>query len=311
MNSSRSRRCSTSLRRRSRNKGIALVTVLWLLLLLSGLAATVAYVARENALLVHRSLDFARAQAAADSGIVHAISSLSDEQPARHPAIGGATQSWEFDSVPVSIDISAEASRIDVNAAGDVLLLAFVEAQGVSPDSAATLLVDLRERQNAARVRADHGIGIADHHISDALASPPGEPLASVGELREIPSWRAQNLDCWEHSFTVYTGQPDINLAGSTAQTRAAVNWLRTHSKEGGVPSATISPAPTAGNNRSVLGEVFRIRATATVSDNATATTQWVGRLTGDSHHPMLTMLWSHDVPASDPNCSSDDSLGH
>src|SRR4051795_4159695 len=103
MNFNRSKRSSRNLR--SRKSGIALVSVLWLVLLLSGLAATVAYIARVEALLTRRAFDLARLQAAADAAIVSTIASLSDVQVSGGLQVG-VTQKWNFNDIPVTIVVS-------------------------------------------------------------------------------------------------------------------------------------------------------------------------------------------------------------
>ncbi len=115
---------------RSPESGIALISVLWVLLLLSALAATTVYVSRTNALLVRRSLQLAQAQAAADAAIVYTLSNLSDEQVSRRGPTDGSARSWQFNGVDVTIMVTNEAGRIDVNAADDDLIYAFLISQG-------------------------------------------------------------------------------------------------------------------------------------------------------------------------------------
>jgi len=108
--------------RRSTEHGIALLSVLWVLLLLSALAEAATYVVRTNAIVTHRSLEVARAQAAADAAIVHTISQLSDEQVDRHPPTNGSGLSWEFEGFTATISVSNEAGRLDANTASSELL---------------------------------------------------------------------------------------------------------------------------------------------------------------------------------------------
>jgi general secretion pathway protein K len=241
MNLGLSRKCSRNLRPRSRSAGIALVTVFWLLMLLSGLAATVAYIARVEALLAHRAFDLARVQAAADAAIVNTISTLSDEQVSRRPKIA-VPQLWEFEGIPVTIVVSREAGRLDLNTANAGPLVAFLQAKGVTANIASSLVDQLRQ-------------------------STRTHPLESVMELRQIPGWRGLDIACWLDSITVYSGQLDVD----------------------------IRDAP-----RPVLGEVLRIRASASTGGTVT-TREWIGRVTGDSAKPMLTMQWDRATRSSCP----------
>jgi general secretion pathway protein K len=282
-----SRKYSKILRPPSRSGGIALVSVLWLLLLLSGLAATVAYIARVEALLAHRAFDLARAQAAADAAIVNTVSRLSDEQVSRHPSLG-VPQSWEFDGIPIAITVSNEAGRIDVNTANDELLLAFLQSQGLTQDAALALVAELRNPQEAGHESLGHAANSRNHPDSVGAIHPT--LLEATEELRQIPGWREQNLNCWMDSLTVFSGRSDVAATDGTPGALSAIRWMNAHRPDGSNEPVSAS-VQRPDSTRSVLGEVVRIRASATILD-VTASSEWIGRLTGDVGRPMLTMRW-------------------
>ena len=279
---------------RNSSAGIALVSVLWLLMLLSGLAATVAYITRVQAILARHSFDFARAQAAADAAIVNTIAGLSDAQPDRRPA-SGAPQSWEFEGLPITIVVTREAGRIDVNKAHDDLLLAFFQVEGVTASAAANLLDQLRSRQTG---------GMSLRHMTGA--NQLTSPLETLEEVRQIPEWQGQHLDCWLSSLTVYSGQSEVDVSAATPAALAALQWLQAHD-----PKRAKSPTATPGADTPsgpLLGEVVRIRALATGTE-VFAISEWVGRLTGDRSTPMLTMRWDHGIPTEPAtSCTPDTS---
>jgi general secretion pathway protein K len=269
---------------RSRSTGIALVSVLWLLLLLSGLAATVAYTARVEALLTRRGFDLARAQAAADAAVVNTISKLSDEDAARRPPLG-APQSWDFDGISTTVSVTREAGRINVNAANDELLSGFLQANGVNEDTASTLVKELRTWQGRS---------------AELGTTARSSSLATIEQLRQVPGWHAQNLNCWMGSLTVYSGQADVAAYDATPGALAALRWMQAHHPDSSyVPTSEVSPPASA---RSVLGDVIRIRASAVASE-VTTSSEWVGRLTGDITRPTLTMLWDHGTPRESSSC--------
>jgi hypothetical protein len=276
MNSNHSKMSSKFLRR-SNESGVALIAVLWVLLLLCSLAASTAYVARANALLTHSTLDLARAEAAADAAIMHSVAELSNERAVQHPRTDGSLQTSEFRDASVSLSINEEAGRIDVNTADDDLILAFLESQGLTSNVAETMLAALRERTSGGRGR-----------------------LAAVEELRQIPEWNGQNLDCWKSALTVYSGLPGVNGRDAVAVVSRTLGWARDH-RFGNREWLGIGPIASSAETRSVVGDVLRIKATATVS-NVTATREWVGRVTGDRRKPILTMRWERIVTPSDCN---------
>jgi hypothetical protein len=255
-------------------RGIALISVLWVLLLLSGLASTAAFMARANAILAHKLGQVAQAEAAADAAVISAISMLSDEKTSRHPPLD-SPQTWEFQGIPVSVSITKEASRIDVNTADDDLLLAFFYSEGVTPERATTLLRDLRKLQG--------------------VVSGPASPgtLRTIEELKKVSSWAAQNLDCWSDSMTVYSGLPGVSIGDATGQVRAALKWARDHHAESNDDSTATAVKPSAPSDRSMLGDVIRIVARVARAPDISTSSEWVGRLTGDARQPVLTMKWS------------------
>jgi hypothetical protein len=272
---------------RSRETGIALLAVLWALLLLSALATAAGFVARSSAILVHRGAQGAGAEEIADAAILSTIAALSDGRVSRHPAIDGIPKQSEWRGTKVTLTISNEAGRIDLNAATDELVLAFFQSQGLDAAHAAILVRDLRSLQYER------------NPISDRST------ILSTTELEQIPSWRLEKLQCWMTSFTVYTGSAEVKTQMATPAVQNALAWNREHrlgeyAAAGAVSSNTL---PSDG----VIGDVLRIRSTVSISTDeqtahpTSATKEWIGRLTGDIHRPMLTMRWGASDSQSSP----------
>jgi hypothetical protein len=253
--------------------------VLWVLLLLSALAASMSYTARTEAILVYRALDIAHAEAAADAAVIASISNLSDTQVERHPVISGSEQPWRFGSAKIGISISREAGRIDLNKADRNLLLAFLYSRAVEPETAAVLLDQLQDWQTS------------------------NGPLQTVNELRQIPAWKAQPLDCWLEALTVYTGLPGVSSNEAGPWVSAALQ-LAQERHLGGRDWITSSTGRSGlAKDDSVLGEVLRISTKATAGKDVVATSVWVGRLTGDRGRPTLTMQWDHHGSSTAGHC--------
>jgi general secretion pathway protein K len=281
--------------RQHREFGIALISVLWVLLLLSSLAATTVYVSRTNAVLVRRSLQLAQAQAAADAAIVNALSNLSDEQVSRHGPLDGSARSWHFNGVDVTVSVTNEAGRIDVNEGEDDLIYAFLMSQEIAEADSHALLKDLRRWQQA----------------SDApTGSTPGRngsnakhPLQTIDELAQIPAWKNQPLGCWTDAFTVYTGSPSINSVYAGQLGLAALQWANEHHLDDKEWLQRTPASAWTNGYQSVSGEILRIQAQAKLTDEVSARADWVGRLTGNSNGPALTMRWSHSLQNREASC--------
>jgi hypothetical protein len=135
---------------------------------------------------------------------------------------------------------------------------------------------------------------------------PLGTRLDSVEELRQIREWSAiPDLDCWMNSFTVYSGQAGVDRSNATSETLAALRWIQERTSHPQYAPILPTVESGTGSPRSVVGEVFRIQSTGRASD-ATTSTEWIGRLTGDLRKPVLTMEWEHDRLPANPPCRAD-----
>jgi general secretion pathway protein K len=271
--------------------------------LLSTLAATVGYVSRTNAILTHRNLERAQAQAAADGAIIDVISRLSDEESSRHPTVGRNSQHWELSGIGVDIALTDEEGRIDLNSAAPDLISAFLQSQGISPDGAAAMLGDLANRIGSTREPRQIGAENQNNTASGSDRTEPNVSLRSVEDLREIPTWRAQDLDCWMDSFTVYTRLSLVSVGEASRQVIDALKWAEEHHLSDREWATTVPTTAMVGQT-SVIGHVLRISASARASKDLVATSRWIGRLTGDRRHPILTMRWDHWQPSTPASCS-------
>jgi hypothetical protein len=263
---------------KSREAGIALIAVLWALLLLSALAATVEYIARTNAILRHRSVELAQADAAAESAFTDVVAKLSDDRPSRRPVIDGQAHTSTYQDFTVTVSISNEAGRINVNTADSDLISAFLESQGLSEPRAANMVSDLRSSQS--------------------------KPLVAIEELRRLPSWNIPALNCWPNALTVYSDSTGVSEKDASAEVAAAFQWAREH-RTGGkewTPTTKIIDLPS---DNLPLGKVLRIRVTASMSAHVVSTLEWIGRITGDASKPFLTMRWDK-IPTASPFCSAE-----
>jgi hypothetical protein len=278
-----------------------LISVLWVLLLLSGLAATSVYVTHTHAILVRRSLQMAQVQAAAEAAIVDTISKLSDEQVTRHGPVDGTAREWEFEGVNVSVVVSKEAERIDLNTADNNLIFAFLRSKDISEDETRTLLDDLRRWRNAPE--ATMGSSDQSVNLSVPMPSAAQHDLETVAELRQIPSWNRLPLDCWSNALTVYSRLREVSSISATAPALDALKWADEHrlGEREWIPKIAVSPTTTSAVP--LIGEVLRIEAHAVLAPAVESRSVWVGRLTGNTNRPVLSMRWNYPDFSDETTC--------
>ena len=123
------------------NRGIALISVLWITGLLAVMAASFASSARTEARLAHNHEESAKAEALADAGVYRAVFGLLDLDPETAWRAGDAAYSFSVGDGDVQVWIEDEDGKIDLNAAALQLIAGLFMAVGL-PEEEAQLLAD-------------------------------------------------------------------------------------------------------------------------------------------------------------------------
>ena len=218
-----------------RNRGIALVAVLWVIVLLAAMAVSFVGTIRTEATVTRNLVDNAGAQALADAGIYRAILALyhsfEDVQPGGDSGIlsvldeaveatsgedeaGSSVQSgelrfdgrpytWPFDDGVVQIAIQSEAGKIDLNAAREELLLGLLRANGVEqPEVLIDRIADFRDPD---KDRRSEGAEDADYENAGRSQGAKDAPFESVEELQQVLGVSRTLYDRLAPALTVYS----------------------------------------------------------------------------------------------------------
>ncbi|MFQ5567893.1 MAG: general secretion pathway protein GspK [Paracoccaceae bacterium] len=182
-----------------RQRGLALIVVLWAAILLALIAGGVARLSRSDLNLARNLVESTRAELAADSALWTAVQMIVDGGPQAWPP-DGTVYAWRFAGAEVRVRVTDELGRIDINAASPELLAALFVAAGAEPEEATELaeaVVAFRsqgaEEPEILRTGQPLGDPVAAFALTDGLAQVPGMPPALQNRIAE--------------AITVYTGQ--------------------------------------------------------------------------------------------------------
>lgn len=138
-----------------RQRGIAFVIVLWVMALLAVLLGSFVVVARTENLQTRHLFDTTQARYAAEAGISRAAYELRRSDPLSRWVPDGRAYEMEFDGAKLTIEITDESGKIDINAADEPTLLAlFQTIGGVEPVEAQKLVdavIDFRDPDDLIR----------------------------------------------------------------------------------------------------------------------------------------------------------------
>ncbi|MFT4179201.1 MAG: type II secretion system protein GspK [Thermomonas sp.] len=207
-----------------RARGAALLLVMWLMLLLSGLVAGYAMAARIESLQGNGMARGLVAQQAARAGIEYAVLRQLDPDPARRWAVDGRAYRFDFDGIPVDVEVRDEAAKIDLNAASVDLLAALFMQLGEPEESAKRLAGAIADwRDPDALLQPAGGAEDADYAAAGLAWGAKDAPFESVSELLQVLGMRPALHAAAAPHLTVFVGSALPNAALADAVVRAAM----------------------------------------------------------------------------------------
>ena len=118
------------------NRGIALISVLWITGLLAVMAASFASSTRTETRLAHNQQENAKAEALADAGVHRAVYGLLDADPATAWRAGGSAYAFSLGEGDVQVWVEDEDGKIDLNAGPLQLMTGLFVALGLADEDA-------------------------------------------------------------------------------------------------------------------------------------------------------------------------------
>ena len=282
--------------------GIALVLVLWMLALLSLIAANLVFSSRTAVLVAGNLQSQAKAEALADAGAYKAIHELARPQtdPQRWKG-NGLTHLWNFQDAELRVTIIDESAKVDLNAAPTVLLKGLFRAVGVAEPDADALADAVADWRDADDLRSLHGAEKADYAAAGRDYGPANAPFETIEELRQVLGMNDVLFRKLERLVTVYSRRAAINSAAAPREVLLALPGATPEQVDYFLGQRRILldqglPAPpfpgVQGLSADASGSAFSIQVEALLGDNVRFSREAVVRLTGDIREPVTVLAW-------------------
>ncbi len=196
--------------RLSQDGGFAVVVVLLALGLLALVAASFSLAVRSQLKTTASLSASARAEAFADAGINIALLDLlaareDRTRPRRFPIDGTSVGCRLKDGVSLVVSVQDEAGRVDLNAAGEVLLKALLRGSGLSDSRSSELaqrILDFRDRDDERRALGAE----RPDYTAAGLPGPKDAALDAIEELGQVLGADAELINRMRPFVTVHSG---------------------------------------------------------------------------------------------------------
>lgn len=223
--------------RPSGERGVILLLVIWLLALISVMVLSISQEWRTEVILTRNYYAARQAGLLAEGGVYYALGKLVEAQLAerqRGPGFtGGATADlWQGDGVShelrlpgglVTVRVTDESGKININQAPEALLLSLFTALGYEPQiaqGAVEAIMDWRDQDSTSRSRGAE----SSYYLS---LNPPypakNGPLDTVDELFWIRGFNAPGLHRLRECFTVQQTGRGININAASPEVMRAL----------------------------------------------------------------------------------------
>lgn len=253
-----------------RERGFALLMVLWTLILLAFLATVFADNARTEVFLARNLVDNAQAEALADGGINRAVAGLT-----RDPVDGGfygdgRIYVWPSEAGEVRFWIRDEGGKIDINYAPAAVLrelLVVVGADSKLATSLADAIIDFRDEDDD---KQPHGAEAREYRAEGLGYGPKNQHIVLTDELIYVPGMTPDLLARLSPLITTF-GQDEMpHKATAPRQVKAAVMAVLNEGRDGRSDDAsTREGSDTAGITGSNTGS--NTGSTRSTDDNDTS----------------------------------------
>jgi general secretion pathway protein K len=211
---------------RGKERGLALVAVLWAVALLTIMAASFSLTMQRDSSLVRNAQDRAQGLALADAGVHYAMLKLSLPDQRKRWRSDGTLYEATLPVGRVRMRIFDEAGKIDINAAQEAVWVGMLTKLLGNVDQATMLsdaILDWRDMDDLKRL---HGAEAEDYQAKGKGYVPQNRDFQALEELQMVLGMTPALYKKLEPSLTVYTRQAGINPAKSSREALLALPGL-------------------------------------------------------------------------------------
>ena len=295
-----------------RERGMALVMVLWVISLMTIMAGSFALSTQREAGIMSHAHERAKALAMADAGINYAMLMLSIPDPKKRWQSDGRPYLWQANDSKVRLRIIDEGGKIDVNVAQEQTLKAALKLALQNEDQATQLTDAIMDWRDADDIKRNMGAEAEDYKAKGMKALPQNRNFMVMDELRGVMGVSPDLYRKLENWFTLYSGSDGLNPQKASKEVLTALlggdqgavaNFMQ--QRQLGAP-APLPPIPGLNTNGS-SDMAYSVIAESEIDDHKVfGVLATIRRGPGANGSPFTMLRWKpyHVPPKSNPTHS-------
>jgi general secretion pathway protein K len=241
---------------RQSQRGVALIIVLWIVTLLTLVASSFIYAMRTDIGIVANTLSRAKAIAVADAAIQRATYELfKPGNIADRWNADGTSREWSLGDTSVTITMTDESGKLDINTANELLMRGFLQTTGgLTEEEAATLTDAIGDWRDADSLKRLRGAEEPEYVAAGLKYKPANAPFLAVEELKRVLGMTPQIYARLAPYITIYSRGGGVNWQIAPRQLMRAIpgvteEQIETYIQQRDLAIANKQPVPlfTAG----------------------------------------------------------------
>lgn len=197
---------------RHRQQGMALIVVLWLIVLLSVMAAGHSRNVHTETRLASRQVEVAKARGMAEAGINHVILEMLADGSSDEIPIDGSVFAVDIYDEQVTLAVRRATGLVDLNAASADLLESVLRACDVEEGWRPNIVDAILDWRDDDDLRHLNGIEDSDYFAAGLPWSSRDGAFVSIDELKYLPGIDQGLFERMAPLVTVHSGRAGIDL---------------------------------------------------------------------------------------------------
>lgn len=292
--------------RRSRERGVALVIVLWTVMLLTVIAGNFVFAMRTETLVVRNAVSAAQAEAMANGAVHRALyETFKPTADANTWKADGRERQWEKDGTKIKIVMMDESGKIDINTSSDALLRGLLISVGVDAAKAAQLLDAILDWRDEDSLSHPNGAESDAYQAAGLKYGPANAPFEVLEQLQQVLGMTPDIYLRIAPLITVHSRQPGINTLVAPRGVLMAIPDVSPSQvddyiaqRNDSLANGQMPPPFPAGAAFMSAGSVINVHAEARMADGAVFVREAVVSRSGEAKRPLEFLSWKEGRPA-------------
>lgn len=194
-----------------REQGVALIMVLWMIVVMMSLSATLLYAVKTETHMVTYARQTAQARAFADAATHYTVMQLFLPTDQRTIRLGGTPSTWTYGDYEADIRVVGENGLIDINRADRELLRKVLEAVGIVDEAAESLLDRIEDFRDADDLKRLNGAEDADYEAAGLKYGAKDAGLQRIEELQQVIDLDQSTYQALSRYLSVHSFSSGLN----------------------------------------------------------------------------------------------------